>query len=337
MPGGGDYPGTVLHQRVLAAVVAHFAADPRVLGVVLFGSLARGDWDEYSDLDLDIVLASGVAISAMDELERLCAALTASGERVAAVVPKRADEGDVVLVSLLELSIRFHPLASTSPNIVEGARVLWGSITEEDIRAAGRANAPAELPTLAVLRDRCVRALLEADVALQRKRLWFAIEQLNLARDQIIALFAAVRGAPRPLHAFQQAADERLSAQLAATLPTARWRRHARRSSPPSICWRITWTRSHADASPSPTNSARCCARYARDRQHSRWNDALPLSGAAPTGYDALASAARAAPSAWMAWLAALALVAPRCASANCACRAATRGSWPGPLSRCAR
>jgi predicted nucleotidyltransferase len=220
MLAGDGYPGSARHQRVLAAVVAHYAGDPRVLAVVLFGSLARGNWDHYSDLDLDIILADGVAVSPTQELERLCAALAAIGERAAAIVPKRADEGDVVLVSLLELSVRYHPLVSTSPNIVESLRLLWGRITEEDICTAGRANERAEPPAFAVLRDRCVRALLEADVALQRRRLWFAVEQLNMARDQIIALFAAARGAPRPLHAFQLAADERLSAQVATTLPT---------------------------------------------------------------------------------------------------------------------
>jgi predicted nucleotidyltransferase len=220
MLGGDGYPGSARHQRVLAAVVAHYAADPRVLAVVLFGSLARGNWDHYSDLDLDIVLADGVAVSPTQELERLCAALAAIGEQAAAIVPKRTEEGDVVLVSLLELSVRYHPLVSTSPNIVESLRLLWGRITEGDISTAGRANARAEPPALDVMRGRCVRALLEADVSLQRRRLWFAVEQLNLARDQIFALFAAARGAPRPLHAFQFAADERLSAQMAATLPT---------------------------------------------------------------------------------------------------------------------
>jgi hypothetical protein len=70
-----------------------------------------------------------------------------------------------------------------------------------------------------VLRDRCVRSLLEVDVALQRRRLWFAIEHLGLARDSVIELFAAARGAARALHCFQSEADPALQVLLGATLP----------------------------------------------------------------------------------------------------------------------
>jgi predicted nucleotidyltransferase len=71
----------------------------------VFGSLARGNWDTYSDLDLDIVLEDGVAVEMAAELRRLCEALEMVGERAAVILPKRADEGDVVCVSPLELSV----------------------------------------------------------------------------------------------------------------------------------------------------------------------------------------------------------------------------------------
>jgi hypothetical protein len=106
---------------------------------------------------------------------------------------------------------------------VDSLRQLWGDIDEEDIRAAGRANSRAHLeqaeeaPTL---RDRCVRSLVEAEVALQRGRLWFMVDHLAVARDSVMELFAAARGAPRALHCFQAEADHALQARLAATLPT---------------------------------------------------------------------------------------------------------------------
>lgn len=215
------YLGTPHHQRVLQAVVAHYTADPRVLAVIVFGSLGRGNWDRFSDLDLDIVLADGVTVEPVPELERLCAGFASIGERAVLIVPKRTDEGDVVLASLLQLSVRYHPLDTTSPNIVDSLRLLWGHISEDDIRAAGRANAPAQPEPLEVLRDRCLRCLLEADVALQRRRLWWAVEHLRLARDDVIALYAAARGHPRPLYCFPNEADPALQARLAATLPIA--------------------------------------------------------------------------------------------------------------------
>lgn len=213
------YPGTAQHQRVLRAVVSYYVPDPRVRAVLVFGSLGRGTWDRYSDLDLDIILVDDISVAPAQELERLCASFASIGERAALIVPKRTDEGDVVLASLLQLSVRYHALASTSPNIVDSLRLLWGRISEEDIRAAGRANGRAEPEAMEVLRDRCVRSLLEVDVALQRRRLWFAIEHLGAARDSVIELFAAARGAARALHCFQREADHALQGRLGATLP----------------------------------------------------------------------------------------------------------------------
>ncbi len=53
------YPGTAEQQALLRAVVAHYRDDPRILAVIVFGSLGRGNWDSYSDLDLDVIIADG--------------------------------------------------------------------------------------------------------------------------------------------------------------------------------------------------------------------------------------------------------------------------------------
>lgn len=216
-----QYPGTTHHQRVLRAVVAHYADDPRIDAVLVFGSLSRGNWDVYSDLDLDIVLANGVSVDVMLELRRLCDALASVGEQAAGILPKRNDEADVVFASLLELSIRYHPLATTSPNITDSLRMLWGRIDEDAIRAAGNARRQKAAPALDILCGQCLRALVEVDVALQRGRLWFAVESLALARDRLIELYGFAREAIRPLHYFEEHADAALRERLGATLPGA--------------------------------------------------------------------------------------------------------------------
>ncbi len=159
-----DFPGTEQHQRLLRAVVAYYADDERVLAVLVFGSLGRGDWDQYSDLDLDIVLADGIEIEVMHELERLSASFAAIDERAAVIVPQSADEGDIVLASLAQLSIRYHLLETTSPNILDSMRLLHGRIGEETIRAAGVANTRAKPDELEALCGRCLRALAAATV-----------------------------------------------------------------------------------------------------------------------------------------------------------------------------
>jgi predicted nucleotidyltransferase len=71
----GRLPGTPEHQRLLRAIADQYAGDNRVLAVSVFGSLGRGTWDAYSDLDLDVVLADGVTLDAPEEAQRLCVAI----------------------------------------------------------------------------------------------------------------------------------------------------------------------------------------------------------------------------------------------------------------------
>jgi hypothetical protein len=219
-----DYPGTPRHQALLRAVADHYAGDPRVLAVAVFGSLGRGTWDNYSDLDLDVVTTDEARIDPRAELARLCASFAPLGESALLVVPDGEDAGDVVLGSLLELSVRYHPLRATSPNIVDSLRLLTGRIDAGAIRAAGLANRRPPGP-LADALDRFARLAVGADVALQRRQFWRALQLLELLRGMLLVAFSRSRGGARPYHVFQAEADAALQARLGATLP-----RHSLRS-----------------------------------------------------------------------------------------------------------
>lgn len=217
------YPGTAQHQRLLQAVVSHYADDPRILAVVVFGSLGRGTWDEYSDLDLDVVLADGVRLHAMEELEKLCETFVPLGEHALLFDPDGEEEGDVVLGSLMGLSVRYHPLHNTSPNIVDSLVLLTGRIDAETIKAAGWANRQdGDTQTAAALAygvNRYLRLAVNADIALQRHHFWRALQLLQFMREAVLGVFAQMRGGDRPYHIFQAEADERLQAALGQTLP----------------------------------------------------------------------------------------------------------------------
>jgi predicted nucleotidyltransferase len=114
------YPGTPKHQAILRAIVAHYENDPRILVVAVFGSLGRGNWDEHSDIDLDVVIADQVNLNALEELTRLCLTFEPLGEHLAVIIPDGIDAGDVMFESLLQMSVRYHPL-TTHPNIVDFA------------------------------------------------------------------------------------------------------------------------------------------------------------------------------------------------------------------------
>jgi predicted nucleotidyltransferase len=213
-----DLPGTLQHQKLLRAIVSHYENDARILAVIVFGSLGRGNWDRFSDLDLDVVVADGVQIDIEPELMRLCASFASIDERLALLIPGD-DEADVVFESLRELSIRYHPLSSTSPDILDSMLLLLGRIDRQTIEAAGRANRQVQDEPLGREIDRCVRYALEVDSALQRGHLWSAIELLHYLRKGLMELFTRSHHGQRAYKFFQKAASEQIQSRLGSTLP----------------------------------------------------------------------------------------------------------------------
>src|SRR5947209_20605478 len=110
-----SYPGTPRHQKLLQAIVSYYTGDPRILAVIVFGSLGRGNWDPYSDLDLDIIIGDNAHMNVVQELERMIYSFLEIGETAALIIPHGKDAADIVLASSMELSVRYHTLMSTSP------------------------------------------------------------------------------------------------------------------------------------------------------------------------------------------------------------------------------
>ncbi len=198
--------------------MAYYENDQRILAVAVFGSLGRGNWDQYSDVDLDVVIADEVSLNAAEELTRLCPAFEPLDEHCAIIIPDDTDAGDVVFESLLQLSVRYHPLATTHPNIVDTLQVLLSRIDHSAIAAAGMANQqPRESAEEAL--SVCVRYAAVTDVALQRHNLWDAVEALHAMRFLLMKLYTLTHGGQRPWQFFQAKADPDLQAQLGHTLP----------------------------------------------------------------------------------------------------------------------
>lgn len=213
------YPGTPQHQALLRVVVDHYREDARVLAVAVFGSLGRGDWDRYSDIDLDVVITDGTRLDPLHELRRVGDAFQTIGEKVAVIIPDDDDAGDLLLESLMQLSIRYHPLAHTSPNILDSLHLLSGRLTAAAIVAAGVANPRAVHPPLAQLVDQCVRYAAVVQTCLLRERRWLTLELLHRMRGLLLEIFSRTHGGARAHQTFEREADARLQARLGATLP----------------------------------------------------------------------------------------------------------------------
>ena len=211
------YPGTSQHQAVLRAIVEHYANDPRILAVAVFGSLGRGNWDEYSDIDLDVVIADGANLNIDEEFAQLRPAFAAVGEHVAVIILDD-DSSDVVFESLLQMSVRYHPLVATHPNIVDTLHILTSRIDHDVIAAAGMANQRPRTPIEEILAE-SVRYAAVADIALQRHGLWDAVEMVHRLRVLLMELYALTHGGQRAWQFFQANADPDLQAKLGYTLP----------------------------------------------------------------------------------------------------------------------
>jgi len=211
-------PGTLQHQKILQVITSFYENDPRILAILVFGSLGRGNWDCYSDLDLDVVVADGIKVDVEAELGRLNNSLAAIDEQIALVIPDE-DDADVVFKSLMELSIRYHPLVNTSPNIVDSMLLLMGRIDPAAIETAGISNRILDIEPLNRKLDRCVRYAIEVDSALHRGYLWSAVELLGYMRHCIMELFTSSHGGKRPYQYFQKEADQKMQIRLGGTLP----------------------------------------------------------------------------------------------------------------------
>jgi Polymerase beta, Nucleotidyltransferase len=168
--------GSSAHRAIIEQIVDRYRDDDRVRAVAVFGSVATGAWHELSDVDLDVVISDYAAVRPADEV----AALFGPG---AAITLTRADSADVVLDSLEEVSIRWHPLGTTSPNISASVRVVHGGLSDADLAAAGEAN--RTWPDRRRLLDALVRDAIGARKSLTRGRRWEATAAIERMRESL--------------------------------------------------------------------------------------------------------------------------------------------------------
>ena len=171
--------GSPAHQALIAHVVAHYAGDDRIRAVAVFGSVGAGTWHELSDVDFDVVTEDSARVDPGAEIAALF------GPR-AVIVLAGADAADVVLDSREELSVRWHPLRTTSPNIGATVRVVAGRLSAADLVAAGDGN--RSRPDEARRLDAIARDAIYAQKALARGKRWEAVAAVERIRRSLTDL-----------------------------------------------------------------------------------------------------------------------------------------------------
>jgi predicted nucleotidyltransferase len=217
MPPHQLLPGSTRHQHLLQTIAAFYAADDRVLALILYGSLARGGGDAYSDLDLGVIVREGVQVDVGAEIAQLGAALADHGEPIL-TTEAAGETGYLVPQSLCGIAIDYTDLAKVSPYVLAGCTVLGGTLDLETIRMAAAANDKPQ-PALSLLVHQALWLALGADVALQRQQFWQAQPRLEAVRRVLLEIFAFSRGGKRSSQVFAEAASAELQAKVGRTLP----------------------------------------------------------------------------------------------------------------------
>ena len=173
-------------ERVRDRVLELAEADERVVGGAVVGSVALGDGDRWSDLDLTFAVADGVAVEDVladwsrmlaDEVEAVHLFDVGSGGALYRVF---------LLPGCLQLDLSFAPQASfgaRSPSF----RLLFGTAAELP---------QAEPQAAAELFGYAAHHAVRARISLERGRPWLAEYWTSAVRDHALALACRQRGLP---------------------------------------------------------------------------------------------------------------------------------------------
>lgn len=210
-------PGTPQQQQLLRTIAGLYTDDARVLAVLVFGSLGRGTWDAYSDLDLAVIVRDDVQIDMHAEIARMRAAFTGLGEQIA-FTEVAGQDGFIALQSLIEVALEYRLLRAISPYVHQGFVVLTGAIDPATIRSAADANREP-LPPLSQRLHQTLWLAMIVDVYLQRGGVWAALPTLERMRTNLLDIFADSRNRIRPYRLFDELAGPVLKAKFSRCLP----------------------------------------------------------------------------------------------------------------------
>lgn len=181
---------------LLEALADVYRDDVRVRAVVVFGSMARGNADDLSDVDLDIVLTDGAEFDVASEVEALLARLSKRGFQRGVAVTS-GDSLDVVMADLTEFSVRYHRLVDTSPNIVDSARIVAGTLSHHELVAAGLANSTPSTRNLDAMFAEVLRYGVGLQKCSERNTYWLGVELSRRIQMLLLEIAVLSRGGQR--------------------------------------------------------------------------------------------------------------------------------------------
>jgi predicted nucleotidyltransferase len=207
-----ELPGTTIHKQILSALLNLFKQDKNVREFIIFGSLVRGNWDKYSDLDLDVVVNDAKQEIVRQEVNNLLKVLEINHLKVLRYFEEFTNEYVFIFDSLDRMSIRFHLLEDTHPAIIDSMRILYGDLTSEQIKASQNMIHKKDLD-FQILNNKFLEHAIYAQLSIRRNKLINASFFLNKMREIIIEIY--VKSRSRREFDFEEIADQKIRKAVA--------------------------------------------------------------------------------------------------------------------------
>ncbi|MDO8609711.1 MAG: nucleotidyltransferase domain-containing protein [bacterium] len=206
-----EIPGTIIHKQILNTLLELFKKDKNVRAFIIFGSLVRGNWDKYSDLDLDVVVKEIKVDIVRQEVEEMIKVLN-NQIKILHYFEEFTNEFVFIFDSLDRMSIRFHTLEDTHPAITESMKILYGDITVEEIKNSQNIQLKKET-NLQMLNNKFLEHVIYVQLSIKRNKLINASFFLNKMRQIIIEMYVKTRG--KREFDFEEIVDNKIKQKIA--------------------------------------------------------------------------------------------------------------------------
>jgi len=208
-----ELPGTIIHKQILKVLLELFKQDKNVRAFIIFGSLVRGNWDKYSDLDLDVVVIDTNPDIIRQEVNIMVEKLNMQ-IHILHYFEEFTNEFVFVFNTLDRMSIRFHTLEDTHPSITETMKILYGNLTIEEIKRSQNMQLKKET-NLQMLNNKFLEHSIYAKLSIKRNKLINASFFLNKMRQIIIEIYVKSR-AKREFD-FEEIAEDKIKQNMIKT------------------------------------------------------------------------------------------------------------------------
>ena len=213
-------PGTAKHQAILCAVLNACAKDESIQTIGVFGSLVRPDCDEYSDIDLDVVIPTEALASASGKIRYLIDCLNATGFPTLLVAWDGDHAAEILLESLDRIDITLHAPEDSKAEVLRDLVLIRGersSLLAEGKPAIDLHDVEQRLRRL---HDKFPILALGVATSLRRGRVWDALLLLQTMREAVMEIYGLARGSTLPVRYFAEHAEKELQQALGETLAT---------------------------------------------------------------------------------------------------------------------